>query len=105
MAKVVEETAAWSSPEHVREFEGVTIDGAADTGAAESGPRAVIPSVSMQRKIIPPTAVPTRLRIRLDAESFTRHARTLDEELPIIAAMNRTYAIVLLGATDRRCAC
>ena len=52
-------------------------------------------------------AVPTAVRIRLDTESLTRQARNEDEdeELAIIAAINRFYVIALLGTTDRRCAC
>jgi len=50
-------------------------------------------------------AVPNTVRIRLDTISLTRQARNEDEELAIIAAINRFYVIALLGATDRRCAC
>ena len=48
--------------------------------------------------------VPTR-RIRLGMDSLIKQARNEDEVLPIMAAINRFYMIVLLGATDRRCRC
>jgi len=50
-------------------------------------------------------AVPNTVRIRLDTISLTRQARNEDEELAIIAAINRFYIIALFGATDRRCTC
>lgn len=47
----------------------------------------------------------TIVRIRSDTESLTRQARNRDDELAIIAAINRFYIIALFGATDRRCTC
>ena len=53
----------------------------------------------------PGYTVLTTIRIRLDTESLIKQARNEDEELPIMAAINRFHMIVLLGAPDRRCRC
>ena len=102
MMTVVSTTAEYTGREYVREREDLAIGSAPGSKDVDACAQAVVP---VQSETFQPIMVPTTVRIRLDAESLTKQARNEDEELAIIAAINRFYIIALLGATDRRCAC
>ncbi|MFY9936063.1 MAG: hypothetical protein WAK33_04295 [Silvibacterium sp.] len=105
MMKIVKEIAANASQASVRETENLAIDSPPDNRDIRAYAQAVIPNSAIQAETVQPTAVPTTIRIHLDVESLIKHARNEDEQLAIIAAIHRFYAIALLGSTDRRYVC
>lgn len=102
MVTVIEPIAGCASRAYVRELENVAIDGAPGSEDVEACAQAVIPSLPAQGEALQPGAVANQGRIRLDTERLIKQARNKDEELAIIAAINRFYTIACLGATDRR---
>jgi len=99
MVKVIQVTAGCAGKDY--QLEDLTMDGAPGTDSG-TRPKAAIPNSATQRLMIQPIAVPTSVRIRLDTERLISQAGNDDERLAILAAINRFYAIVFLGATDRR---
>jgi len=99
MLNVIQAKAGCASQEY--KLEDVTIDGAPGTDSG-AHPQAAIPNSAIQEESFQPIAVPTPVRIRLDAKRLISQAGNGDEELAILAAINRFYLIALLGATDRR---
>ncbi len=99
MVNVIQAKAGCASHEY--KLEDVTIDGAPGTDSG-AHPWAAIPNSAIHGEIVQPVVVPTTIRIHLDTERLIKQARNKDEQLAIIAAINRFYTIALLGATDRR---
>ena len=105
MMKIVEEMAANANHASVRDTENMAIDNPPDKRDIRGYAQAVIPNSAIQVETVQPTAAPTTMRIHLDVETLIKHTRNEDEQLAIIAAINRFYAIALLGSTDRRYVC
>ena len=105
MIKIVEEIATNVSPASMRESENMATGSQPDKRDIRAYAQAVIPNSAIQGETVQSTAAPTTMRIHLDVESLIKHARNEDEQFAIIAAINRFYAIALLGSADRRYVC
>jgi hypothetical protein len=66
---------------------------------------AMIPNSVIEGETFPSRAAPNTILIHLDVESLIKQARNWDEQLAIIAAINRFYMIALFGTIDRRSTC
>lgn len=104
MEKIVEGIAAYASPANVRESEDSMFDRAPGRNI-HAYAHAVIPYSAIQGETFQPMVVVNTIRIHLDVESLIKQARNEDEQLAIIAAINRFYLATLLGAADRRHIC
>jgi len=105
MIKVVEEIATNASQASMREAENLAIESSPDKRNIRAYAQAVIPNLAIQVETVQPMADPTTMRIQLDLESLIKYARNEDEQLAIIAAINRFYSTILLGSPDRRYIC
>jgi len=105
MIKIVEEIATNASQASVRETENLAIGNSPDKRNIRAYAQAVIPNPAIQAETVQPMADPTTIRIQLDLESLIKYARNEDEQLAIIAAINRFYATTLLGSPYRRYIC
>ena len=85
--------------------EDLAIDSAACSRDVEADAQAAIPNLPLQGESLQPIVEPTTVRIRLDMKRLTKRTRSEDEELAIMAVINRFYMSALLGATERRSAC
>ena len=105
MIKIFEEIATNASRASERETENLAIDRPPDNRNIRAYAQAVIPNSAIQAETVQPVTDPTTMRIQLDVESLIKYARNEDEQLAIIAAINRFYATTLLGCPDRRYVC
>lgn len=85
--------------------EDLAIDSAACSRDVETDAQAGIPNLPLQGESFQPIVERTAVRIRLDMKRLTKQTRSEDEELAIVAVMNRFYMSAPLGATDRRSTC
>lgn len=85
--------------------EDLVIGSAACIGDVEADAQAAIPSLPFQGESLQPIVEPTTVRIRLGMERLNKQTRNEDEELAIMAVINRFYISSLPGATDGRSTC
>ena len=103
MVKLVEETAGCASRKFV--VEDQAIESPPKRRNFHAFAQAVIPNSVVQGETFQSSAVPNTIRIQLDVESLIKRARNWDEQLAIIAAINRFYMIALFDTIDRRSTC
>jgi hypothetical protein len=103
MVKLVEETAGCASRKFV--VENQAIDNPPKRRNLHAYAQAEIPNSAIQGETFQLSAVPNTIRIHLDVEGLIKQARNWDEQLAIIAAINRFYMIALFGTIDRRSTC
>src|SRR5271154_1334776 len=85
--------------------EDSAIDSAACSRDVEADAQAAIPSLPLQGESFQPIVEPATVRIRMDMKRLTKQTRNEDEELAIMAVINRFYMSAIPGATDRRSIC
>lgn len=103
MVKLVEETAGCAS----RKFavEDQAIDSLPKRRNLHAYAQAMIPNSVIEGETFQSSAIPNTALIQLDVESLIKQARNWDEQLAIIAAINRFYMIALFDTIDRRSTC
>ena len=104
MVTVIEATAGHVGP-GVHLVEDLAIGIAACSRDVEADAQAAIPSLPLQGESFQPIVEPATVRIRMDMKRLTKQTRNEDEELAIMAVINRFYMSAIPGATDRRSIC
>lgn len=103
MVKLVEETAGCASRKFV--VEDQAIDSPPKRRNLYAYAQAVIPNSAIEGETFQSSAVPNTICIHLDVEGLIKQTRNWDEQLAIIAAINRFFMIALFGTIDRRSTC